>query len=105
MVAIVTLLSFITVSRLQSGSDIPASNMVLMFILININMLLVVLLIFLVFRNLVKLIYERRKAAGSSFRTKLVAISSRSLLLPSTFCFFSLHFITSSIEFWFKIPH
>ena len=106
VVAIVTLLSFITVSRLQSGSDIPASNMVLMFILININMLLVVLLIFLVFRNLVKLIYERRKkAAGSKLRTKLVATFIALTLLPSTVLFFfSLHFITSSIEFWFKIP-
>ncbi len=106
VIAVVTLLSFITVNKLHSGSDIPASNMVLMFILININMLLVVLLIFLVFRNLVKLIYERRKKAeGSRLRTKLVAAFIALTLLPSTVLFFfSLHFITSSIEFWFKIP-
>ncbi len=106
VVSIVTLLSFLTVNTLQSGSDIPVSNMVLMFILININMLLVVLLIFLVFRNLVKLIYERRKKTeGSKLRTKLVATFIALTLLPSTVLFFfSLHFITSSIEFWFKIP-
>lgn len=106
VVSIVTLISFLTVNTLQSNSDIPVSNMVLMFILININMLLVVLLIFLVFRNLVKLIYERRKKAeGSKLRTKLVATFIALTLLPSTVLFFfSLHFITSSIEFWFKIP-
>lgn len=106
VIAIVTLLSFFTVKALHSSSDIPVSNMVLMFILININMLLVVLLIFLVFRNLVKLIYERRKKAeGSKLRTKLVATFIALTLLPSTVLFFfSLHFITSSIEFWFKIP-
>jgi len=106
VIAIVTLLSFFTVRALHSSSDIPVSNMVLMFILININMLLVVLLIFLVFRNLVKLIYERRKKAeGSKLRTKLVATFITLTLLPSTVLFFfSLHFITSSIEFWFKIP-
>jgi len=106
VVAIVTLLSFFTVKALQFNSDIPVSNMVLMFILININMLLVVLLIFLVFRNLIKLIYERRKKVeGSKLRTKLVATFIALTLLPSTVLFFfSLHFITSSIEFWFQIP-
>ena len=106
VIAIVTLLSFFTVKTLQFNNDIPVSNMVLMFILININMLLVVLLIFLVFRNLVKLIYERRKKVeGSKLRTKLVATFIALTLLPSTVLFFfSLHFITSSIEFWFKIP-
>ncbi|MBC2714850.1 MAG: HAMP domain-containing protein [Desulfobacteraceae bacterium] len=106
VIAIVTILSFFTVKTLQFSSDIPVSNMVLMFILININMLLVVLLIFLVFRNLVKLIYERRKKVeGSKLRTKLVATFIALTLLPSTVLFFfSLHFITSSIEFWFQIP-
>ncbi|MCD6585348.1 MAG: HAMP domain-containing protein [Desulfobacteraceae bacterium] len=106
VVAIVTLLSFFTVKALQFNTDIPVSNMVLMFILININMLLVVLLIFLVFRNLIKLIYERRKKVeGSKLRTKLVATFIALTLLPTTVLFFfSLHFITSSIEFWFQIP-
>jgi two-component system nitrogen regulation sensor histidine kinase NtrY len=106
VVAIVTLLSVFTVKALHFNSDIPVSNMVLMFILININMLLVVLLIFLVFRNLIKLIYERRKKVeGSKLRTKLVATFIALTLLPSTVLFFfSLHFITSSIEFWFQIP-
>ena len=106
VIAIVAMLSGLTVKSLRFSGEMPVSNMVLMFALININLLLVVLLIFLVFRNLIKLFYERRqKAEGSKLRTKLVATFIGLTLLPSTVLFFfSLHFITSSIEFWFKIP-
>jgi two-component system, NtrC family, nitrogen regulation sensor histidine kinase NtrY len=106
VIALVSLLTFLTVKALRFSGDIPAANMALMFILININMLLVVLLIFLVFRNLVKLFYERRrKVEGSKLRTKLVATFITLTLLPAiVLFFFSLHFITASIEFWFKIP-
>ncbi len=104
--ALVSLLTFLTVKALRFSGDIPAANMALMFILININMLLVVFLIFLVFRNLIKLFYERRrKVEGSKLRTKLVATFITLTLLPAiVLFFFSLHFITASIEFWFKIP-
>ncbi|RJP95681.1 MAG: HAMP domain-containing protein [Desulfobacteraceae bacterium] len=106
VIGIVAILSSLTVKSLQFSSDLPVSNMVLMFTLININLLLVVLLIFLVFRNLIKLFYERRQQVeGSKLRTKLVTTFIALTLLPSTVLFFfSLHFITSSIEFWFKIP-
>jgi two-component system nitrogen regulation sensor histidine kinase NtrY len=106
VIVIVAMLSGVTVKSLRFSGAMPASNMVLMFALININLLLVVLLIFLVFRNLIKLYYERRqKTEGSKLRTKLVATFIGLTLLPSTVLFFfSLHFITSSIEFWFKIP-
>jgi len=106
VIIVVAMLSGVTVKSLRFSGAMPASNMVLMFALININLLLVVLLIFLVFRNLIKLYYERRqKSEGSKLRTKLVATFIGLTLLPSTVLFFfSLHFITSSIEFWFKIP-
>ncbi len=106
VIALVSLLTFLTVKALRFSGDIPAANMALMFILININMLLVVFLIFLVFRNLIKLFYERRrKVEGSKLRTKLVVTFITLTLLPAiVLFFFSLHFITASIEFWFKIP-
>lgn len=106
VMALVALISGVTVKSLRFSGEMPVSSMVLMFTLININLLLVVLLIFLVFRNLIKLYYERRQQAeGSKLRTKLVATFITLTLLPSTVLFiFSLHFITSSIEFWFKIP-
>jgi len=103
---LISLLSYITVRAFGSGSQIPPSNMVLMFILMNINMLLLILLFFLIFRNIIKLYYERRhRVAGSKLRTKLVAAFISLSLLPTiVLFFFSIQFITTSIEFWFKIP-
>jgi len=88
------------------GADIPVSNTILMFILININMLLLILLIFLVFRNLVKLLYaRRRKVMGARLRSRLVmAFVALSLLPTIILFFFSINFITNSIEFWFNVP-
>jgi len=106
VLVLVFIISLFTVRSMRFSGDIPISNMTLMFILINIDLLLILLLIFLVFRNLVKLFYERRrKVEGTKLRTKLVAAFITLTLLPATVLFFfSLHFITSSMEFWFKIP-
>lgn len=106
VLGIVGLLTFIETRLIQFGTDIPVSNTILMFILININLLLLVLLIFLVFRNLVKLLYDRRRnAVGANLRTRLVVAFVALTLLPTTILFFfSINFISTSIEFWFNVP-
>jgi len=106
IVAVVALLTLIENRIVHFGADIPVSNTILMFILININLLLLILLIFLVFRNLVKLLYDRkRKVMGTKLRTRLVvAFIALSLLPTIVLFFFSINFITTSIEFWFKVP-
>jgi two-component system nitrogen regulation sensor histidine kinase NtrY len=103
---VVALMTFVESRIINFGAGIAVSNTVLMFILININLLLLVLMIYLVFRNLVKLIYDRRRnVLGSKIRTKLViAFVSLTLLPTIVLFFFSLNFITSSIEFWFNVP-
>lgn len=106
VLGIVALLTFIETRLIRFGADIPVSNTILMFILININLLLLVLLIFLVFRNLVKLLYDRRRhAVGANLRTRLVIAFVALTLLPTTILFFfSINFISTSIEFWFNVP-
>ena len=106
IILMVALLTLLETRIIQFDADIPVSNTILMFILININLLLLILLIFLVFRNLVKLIYDRRrKVMGAKLRTRLVAAFMALTLLPTgVLFFFSLNFITSSIEFWFNVP-
>ncbi len=106
IVFVVAILTFIENRLINFGADIPVSNTILMFILININMLLLILLIFLVFRNLVKLLYDRkRKVLGAKLRTRLVvAFIALSLLPTIVLFFFSINFITTSIEFWFNVP-
>jgi two-component system nitrogen regulation sensor histidine kinase NtrY len=102
----VALLTLVESRVIKFGADIAVSNTVLMFILININLLLLVLMIYLVFRNLVKLIYDRRRnVLGAKIRTKLViAFVSLTLLPTIVLFFFALNFITTSIEFWFNVP-
>ena len=106
IIMVVALLTFVESRIIRFGADIPFSNTILMFILININLLLLILLIFLVFRNLVKLLYDRkRKVMGAQLRTRLVIAFIALTLLPTiVLFFFSINFITTSIEFWFNVP-
>ena len=102
----VSLLTFAENRIVHFGADFPVSNTILMFILININLLLLILLIFLVFRNLVKLLYDRRRRVmGAKLRTRLVIAFVALTILPTTILFFfSINFITTSIQFWFNVP-
>lgn len=106
VIGVIALLTFVENRVIYFGADFPVSNTILMFILININLLLVILLIFLVFRNLTKLLYDRkRKVMGAKLRTKLVLAFISITLLPTiVLFFFSINFINSSIKFWFNIP-
>ncbi len=106
IILVVALLTFVETRTVHFGADIPGSNAILMFILININLLLLILLIFLVFRNLVKLLYDRRrKVMGAKLRTRLVVAFIVLTIVPTVVLFFfSINFISSSIEFWFNVP-
>lgn len=104
--ALMALVTYVENRIIYFGGEFPISNTILMFILININLLLLILLIFLVFRNLVKLLYDRkRKVMGARLRTRLVVAFIVLTLIPtSVLFFFSIRFITTSIEFWFNVP-
>jgi two-component system, NtrC family, nitrogen regulation sensor histidine kinase NtrY len=106
IICLVALLTWVETRIIRFGTDIPVSNTILMFILININLLLLILLIFLVFRNLVKLLYDRRrKVMGAKLRTRLVVAFIVLTIVPTVVLFFfSINFITTSLEFWFNVP-
>ncbi len=106
VLAIVALMTFAETRLVPFGSEFPISNTILMFILINVNLLLVILLIFLVVRNLVKLLYDRkRKVMGAKLRTRLVVAFIALTLVPASVLFiFAVNFITKSIGSWFNIP-
>ncbi|NVL91007.1 MAG: PAS domain-containing protein [Desulfobacterales bacterium] len=106
LLVVVGILSYIETRVVRFGAGLPISNTVIMFILININMLVLLLLILLVFRNIVKLLYDRRrKVMGAKLRTKLVVAFAGLSLIPTILLFFfSIQFITSSVAFWFNVP-
>jgi two-component system nitrogen regulation sensor histidine kinase NtrY len=74
-----------------AGLDLPISDSILIFSLININAILLLALLFLSMRNLVKLLFERRKKImGAKLRTKLVLAFITLSLLPTIIHSFSI---------------
>jgi two-component system nitrogen regulation sensor histidine kinase NtrY len=82
----------------------PQSSNIIFFLLINLNLILLILLIFLVARNLVKLIFERRsRILGARLRTRLVLAFACLSLFPTILLFLVAQgFFGSVIEHWFS---
>jgi two-component system, NtrC family, nitrogen regulation sensor histidine kinase NtrY len=102
---IVVLLSFLENHLSRQSTFFPVGNNVLIFGLININIILILLLIFLIVRNVVKLIFELRHGIiGSKLRTKLVAAFVGLSLIPTILLFLvSINFLSYSVEHWFNL--
>jgi two-component system nitrogen regulation sensor histidine kinase NtrY len=82
----------------------PISGNVLVFSLININIILLLLMVFLVLRNLLRLIFEQQKITpGKSLRTRLVISFISLSLIPTILLFFiALQFVSTSMDYWFN---
>jgi len=101
----VLLFAFFETRLPQFSSANSLSNNVIFFLLINLNIILLVLLVFLVARNLAKLVFERRRRIlGSHLRTRLVLAFLAVSIFPAVLIFLvALGFMTSSIENWFDV--
>ena len=110
---VVTTLLLVGLSRLETRlfdlSETLAKNQdffttVVYFGLINFNVILILVLSFLLFRNVAKLVVERRRGVfGSSLRAKLVATLMFFALAPTMLFFYvSARFIITSFDEWFS---
>jgi two-component system nitrogen regulation sensor histidine kinase NtrY len=101
-----TLTTYLFIKGFNLGLALPVANSILVFALIDLNVILLLLLLFLTIRNLVKLVFERRKGIlGAKLRTKLVLAFITLSLLPTIVLFFvSVQFISTSVENWFNLP-
>jgi two-component system, NtrC family, nitrogen regulation sensor histidine kinase NtrY len=88
--------------QLQPG--LPLSGNIFLFALINLNVILLLLLAYLVLRNIVKLIFERkRNLLGTKLKTRLVAAFVGLSLIPTLPLFWlATQFIFSSLDYWFS---
>ncbi len=88
----------------EISTKLALSNSIIALSLINLNILLVLLFLFLIFRNIFKLILERRQGVpGARLRSKLVGAFIALSLIPTMLLFFaSAGFITTSIDNWFN---
>jgi len=84
--------------------DVPLASNITVFALFNLNLIVLLLLVVLLFRNLVKLWFERRQQViGAKFKTKLVLAFLLLSLAPASLIFIiASNFINKSIEGWFK---
>jgi two-component system nitrogen regulation sensor histidine kinase NtrY len=82
------------------------SNRLLLFVLWNINLLLIIGIVFVLLRGIVKMVLERQRGIiGSRFRTKLVVTYVATSLLPVILLFLvATDLLRVSIDRWFATP-
>jgi two-component system nitrogen regulation sensor histidine kinase NtrY len=103
---LIPLLTYLETRVVQMGAvPFPVSGNVLIFVLINFNVLLLLLMVFLVLRNLAQLVFERRRRfLGTKLRSKLViAFVSMSFFPTGLLFFIALQFVSTSMDYWFNI--
>lgn len=104
-VIVIAFLTYAGNQFFQKEADWGTANNIFFVGLLNINIILILFLIFLIVRNVVKLVFERRRGIlGSKLRTKLVTAFVSLSLIPTVILFFvSINFLSNSIENWFSV--
>ncbi|NBV50506.1 PAS domain S-box protein [bacterium] len=95
----------IEVHLFRLSAKLPFVNSIFFFGLMNLNIVLIMVLLFLVFRNVVKLILdERRGRIGSRLNTRLVFCFTLFAIIPTVLLFsISAFYIKSSFDKWFNL--
>ena len=103
---ILVAITFVEVYTRNIKASSPIANYIIFYSFYNINFILLLILFFLVIRNLVKLYFERqRKVPGAKFRTKLIVSFFLLTIIPSVLLFlFARVLISQTIEYWFSFP-
>lgn len=89
----------------KASSTLPFVNSIFFFGIINLNLVLLAVLVFLIARNLSKVFFERRRnLLGSQLKTKLVvAFLGLSIIPTITLFLISSLYINTSFDKWFSI--
>ncbi|KQC11153.1 MAG: hypothetical protein APR62_10495 [Smithella sp. SDB] len=105
IVGILAITFTLLASQFFNKNELSLSTNIFVYGLTSINVILIILLLFLIIRNVVKLFYEHRRGViGSRLRTKLVATFVGLSLIPTFLLFlFAVNFLSYSMEFWFNI--
>ncbi len=92
--------------RAEAASPRELTNRILLFVLWYLDLSLILILVFILARNLIRLAVERRAGVlGSRFRTKLVLTYVGLSLLPVLFIFLiATNLLQRSIDRWFSAP-
>jgi two-component system, NtrC family, nitrogen regulation sensor histidine kinase NtrY len=98
-------LSSVALRLAKASSTLPFVNSIFFFGVINLNLILLAVLVFLIFRNLSKLFLERRRGMlGAKLKTKLVAAFLSLSIVPTVVLFvISSLYINSTFDKWFSV--
>lgn len=102
---VLAIFTAVEVHLLRLSSKLPFVNSIFFFGLMNLNIVLIMLLLFLVFRNVVKLVLdEKRGRLGSRLKTRLVFSFTLFALIPTILLFaISAFYIKASFDKWSNI--
>ena len=106
LVLAATSLIYYAMQKAKELSPEALSSQVLLFVLWNINVLLILGIVFVLLRGVAKVILERQRGIiGSRFRTKLVVTYMMLSLVPVGLLFFvATDLLRVSIDRWFNTP-
>jgi two-component system nitrogen regulation sensor histidine kinase NtrY len=101
----IVFLSNLALKLAKLSSTLPFVNSIFFFGIINLNLILLAVLVFLIFRNLSKLVIERRRGLlGSKLKTKLVLSFLTLSIVPTVVLFvISSLYINSTFDKWFSV--
>ena len=87
------------------SNSLPFVNSIFFFGLLNVNIIILIALVWLIFRNIGKLFIERRRRIlGASLKTKLVIAFFSFSIIPTLVLFvISAMYINSSFDKWFSL--
>jgi two-component system nitrogen regulation sensor histidine kinase NtrY len=106
LILVASSLVYYLIQRTKELTPEALSSQVLLFVLWNINVLLILGILFVLLRGVVKLVLERQRGIiGSRFRTKLVVTYVATSLLPVILLFLvATDLLRMSIDRWFTTP-
>lgn len=99
------ILSGIGLKMIETSQRLPFVHSIFFFGLVNFNIILLLFLLFLIFRNVVKVFVERTDGVfGGSLKSKLVAAFVALSVIPTVLMFaISVFYINSSFDKWFSV--
>jgi two-component system nitrogen regulation sensor histidine kinase NtrY len=103
--ALFFLLTWFEFKLLDMSEQLPFVHSIFFFGLVNFNIVILLLLFFLIFRNIVKIFVEQQgKVIGSSLKGKLIAAFTAFAVVPTTLMFLvSVFYINNSFDKWFSV--
>ncbi|MFM6929710.1 MAG: sensor histidine kinase [Bdellovibrio sp.] len=98
------LLTWFEIRLFATSQQLPFVHSIFFFGLVNFNIVLLLLLLFMIFRNVVKVFVERQgRVFGSSLKGKLIAAFVTFSFVPTVLMFIiSVFYINSSFDKWFS---